>query len=172
MNSLIVVPAQGGSKGIHKKNIYPVNGKPLLEYTLEVFEKAEIDGRVVVSTDSEEIAEVAGKYKNVIVIPRPEEIATDKASTEAALIHALNYMQENYNEEYDTVITAQPTSPFRTVETIEKFVAEFQKKYQEIDAQITLTETRSDFWVRDADSNCTRLFPNAPRRRQEENHCT
>lgn len=167
MHSLIVVPARGGSKGIPKKNIYPVNGKPLLEYTLDVFEKANIDGRLVVSTDSDEIAEVARKYKSAIVLSRPEDISTDNASTESALIHALRCMEETYGDKFDTVITAQPTSPFRKAETIKRFVKQFFERYEDIDSQITLTETRSDFWVKDEKKNYMRLFPNAPRRRQE-----
>ena len=167
MHSLIVVPARGGSKGIPKKNIYPLNGKPLLEYTLEAFLKAGVEGALAVSTDCDEIAQVARKYKDVIVIKRPDELSTDTASTETALLHALEVMERENHETFDAVITAQPTSPLRKPETIRRFVSEFEEQGRDFDSQLTFTETKSDMWVKDSDGRFVRLFPNAPRRRQE-----
>ena len=98
MKYLIVIPARGGSKGISLKNIYPINGKPLLEYTLDVSLSANLkDTDIVVSTDSERIKAIARRYKDVFIVNRPTEISGDKASTEAALIHALNYMEKSLN---------------------------------------------------------------------------
>lgn len=167
MKYLVVIPARGGSKGIPHKNIYKVAGKPLLEYAIESMLGVKYDGDLVVSTDDEEIEKVATHYKEVIVIKRPNEIAGDKAKTEAALVHALMYMREKYNKEYDAVITLQPTSPLRTSETIQKFIRNYEENLKEFDALLTLSEDRSDFWIKKEDGSYERLYPNAPRRRQE-----
>lgn len=169
MINLIVVPARGGSKGIPKKNIYPINGKPLLEYTLDVFSQANIEGDMVVSTDSEDIVEVAQKYKNVFVVKRPDELAADNAGMEETLMHALSVMEKQTGKNYDTIITAQPTSPLRRATTIREFIREFEDYNGEYDAQLTFSETKTDFWIRNTNGELERLFPNASRRRQERN---
>lgn len=177
MKNLIVVPARGGSKGIPKKNIYPVLGKPLLEYTLEASLKAHIEGDIVVSTDSEDIAAVVQKFQEIEVVKRPDNLSTDNSTTEVALIHALNYMKEVYDKEYDCVVTMQPTSPLRKAKTIKKFIEEFEKNFEQYDSQLTFTETRSDYWILNQNNEFKRLFPDEPRRRQDrtplyiENSC-
>lgn len=167
MNYLVVIPARGGSKGILHKNIYPIAGKPLLEYAIESILQVDFTGDVTVSTDDEEIAAVAKKYETVIVIDRPEEISNDRASTEEVLVHAIEFMKENYHQEYDAVITLQPTSPLRRSATIRDFMDEYESSIEIYDAMLTLTEDRSDFWVQKEDGSFSRLNPGAPRRRQE-----
>lgn len=167
MNKLVVIPARGGSKGIPKKNIYPLLGKPLLEYTIEVILKADLEFTdIVVSTDSEEIKTVALKFKGIEVVDRPAELSGDRASTEEALLHAVAIMEERTRKKYNAVITMQPTSPLRNVETLKAFVAEYEKKSKEFDAMISLTESRNDYWI-SKKGKFVRLYPNAPRRRQE-----
>ncbi len=166
MKYLIVIPARGGSKGIPLKNIYPLNGVPLLEYSLVEIKKIYFHGDVVVSTDSSKISDVAEK-NNIEVVKRPVEISGDTASTETALLHALEEMERRKSCTYDAVITLQATSPLRTAETIKAAILAFEKKYSEYDALLTLTENRTDHWVQDAEGNFSRLYPNAPRRRQE-----
>lgn len=177
MKYLFVVPARGGSKSIPGKNIYPINGKPLLAYTLDVISDMELNGEAAVSSDSEKILDVARIYPRVTCIKRPSELSGDQASTESVLIHTIEYMYEYYGAAYDAVVTLQPTSPMRRVNTIQSFLKAFEKNINEFDAQLTLSEDRSDFWVRGNDGCYIRLYPNAPRRRQErkplyvENSC-
>lgn len=167
MRYLVVIPARGGSKGIPHKNIYKIAGKPLLDYAIESMHGVAYEGDLVVSTDDAMIAEVAAKHEEVIVVKRPDEISNDTAKTEAALIHALQYMKDTYNKEYDAVVTLQPTSPLRTAETIQKFLENYELNIEKFDALLTLSEDRSDFWTKKEDGSYGRLFPNAPRRRQE-----
>ncbi len=167
MRKLVVIPARGGSKGIPLKNIYPINGKPLIEYTLDILSELNIEGDVVVSTDSAAISEIVKKYPSVMVIRRPDEISQDLSRTEDALLHALDYMWENYTRDYDYVVTMQATSPLRKIQTVQAFLNEFEKNINKYDAQLTLTETRADYWLRDITGGYERLFPNAPRRRQD-----
>lgn len=167
MRYLVVIPARGGSKGIPHKNIYPVAGKPLLEYAIESMGGVQYEGDLVVSTDDAQIAEVAKKYREVIVVERPAEISGDAAKTEDALIHAVEYMKDKYDKEYDAVVTLQATSPLRKSETIQDFLKAYENMIEDYDALLTLTEDRSDFWVQKEDGNFSRLNPTAPRRRQE-----
>ena len=168
MNKLIVVPARGGSKGIPGKNIYRICGKPLLAYTLELAKSAELsDTDIVVSSDDEEILNIAAEYDGIRLIRRPIELAGDTSSTESVLLHALEYMYQSFQKTYDTVITLQPTSPLRKKETFIKFVEEYEKQYPLYDAYLSLTEDRTDFWRKSECGTYKRLFPNAARRRQD-----
>lgn len=169
MKSLVVIPARGGSKGIPMKNIYPLCGKPLLEYTIETVIRAKINGEIAVSSDSDEILQVAAKYPEVICIKRPNEISGDCASTEDALLQALKYMEREYEKNYEAVITMQPTSPLRKVETITKFLENYKWNLKKFDAQLTVTESRSDYWVINEQGDFERMYKDAPRRRQERN---
>lgn len=174
-NVVIVIPARGGSKGIPNKNIYQLNGKPLLAYTIEAAIGSNLGYPIAVSTDSDNIAMVARDYKDVIVIPRPAAISGDTASTEDALLHAIDYLYENLHITCEYIMTLQPTSPLRKSETIKDFCSVFFET-NNYDAQLTLNATYTDFWVCDG-SNYRRLYENASRRRQErkplyvENSC-
>ncbi len=170
MRYLAVIPARGGSKGIPKKNITPLCGKPLLAYTLEVLLEAEReDVDIAVSTDSEEIAAVAERYadKGVCVVKRPVEISGDTASTEVALLHAIDVMEEKNGISYDVVLTMQPTSPFRKAETFRAFLENYEANAGQYDALLSLHETRTDYWIKKEEGAYGRLYPNAPRRRQD-----
>jgi CMP-N-acetylneuraminic acid synthetase len=162
---LAVIPARGGSKRIPDKNIYPLWGKPLLLYSLETLHEINVIDRVIVSTDSERIADIA-RSGGAEVMLRPDEIASDTASTESVLIQVLDTLAHS-NEYPEYILTVPPTSPLRTVRTIRKFVAEYLAVCDKYDSMITLTETRGDFWQKNDDGEYHRLFPDAPRRRQD-----
>ncbi len=166
MANLAVIPARGGSKGIPHKNIYPLCGKPLIEYTIESFIAAGLeDTDLVVSTDDSAIANVVKKYPSVYIVRRPDELSIDTATTESALLHALAVMQEQTGKLYRAVITLQATSPLRKPQTICDFVKTFND--DEIhDAMLSLHENREDHWVKEG-GTYHRLYPDAPRRRQE-----
>lgn len=162
---LAVITARGGSKGIPRKNIVPLCGRPLIEYTIESIKAAEIPGRIVVSTDDEEISEIS-KKNGIEVIKRPPEISGDTASSEAALLHALEEVRKT-GFEPDCVLTLQPTSPLRKSSTIKNFVRKFLEIRNEYDAMLSLHENRTVFWKKLGDTDAfERLYPNAPRRRQ------
>lgn len=167
MKFLVVIPARGGSKGIPGKNIYPLNGKPLLTYSLEMMKKVDFDGDIAVSTDSERIKEVALSVPGIEVVDRPEDISGDKASTESALIHALEVMETRKNCLYDAVVTLQATSPLRKAETVKACLVKYEEDRNKYDALLTLTETRTDYWVKEGEEHYRRLYPDAPRRRQD-----
>jgi CMP-N-acetylneuraminic acid synthetase len=167
LNILVVVPARGGSKGIPLKNIYSLDGKPLIEYTLDMLLDVDVNIDISVSTDSAQVKEVVAKYNDIFIIDRPENISKDTSLTEDTLIHALEYMEKKYSNTYDYVLTVQPTSPLRKSSTFVSFLEEFNNVCNTYDAQLTLTESYSDYWIKDGKNTFQRLYPNAPRRRQE-----
>lgn len=167
MKKLIVIPARGGSKGIPEKNIFPLNGKPLITYTLDMLSANKLtDTDISVSTDSVKIMDVVKAYDNITIINRPEDISGDTASTESALLHALSFMDSEYGRTYDAVITLQPTSPLRKFDTLLSFICAYENSYPEYNALLSLTEDRTDFWILDDNGKYERLQKNAPRRRQ------
>lgn len=109
---LALIPARGGSKGIPRKNIQSLGGKPLLAYSIEAALKTPSIDRVVVSTDDDDIGAVARQY-GAEVIWRPAEISGDSASSESALLHALDHLQDLNGYQPDLVVFLQATSPIR-----------------------------------------------------------
>lgn len=118
---IAIIPARGGSKGIPRKNIRLLGGKPLIAYPIEVALKSKYIDRVVVSTEDEEIAEIAKLYCAEI-IERPEELAKDKTSLDPVIFNAVNSIEKKESIKYDFVLTLQPTSPLLTTETVNKTI--------------------------------------------------
>jgi len=108
MKILYVIPARGGSKGIPHKNIKPLNGKPLIYYTIDVARQLTSDENICVSLDDEEIIQAVEDYGLRVPFKRP----TDTATTNDVLLHALNFY-ESKGIFYDVLILLQPTSPLR-----------------------------------------------------------
>lgn len=113
-----LIPARGGSKGIIGKNIKEICGKPLLVWSVEAALKADQIDTVLVSTDSKEIASVA-QSAGAEILMRPKELATDTASTQDVMIHALKYYPA------DVLVLLQPTSPYRHDGLIDECIVEF-----------------------------------------------
>lgn len=119
MKSLVIIPARGGSKGIPHKNIKPLDGKPLIYYTIDTARTIAPDEDICVSTDDDEIIQVVENYGLNIPFKRPEELATDTAGTYEVLLHALDFY-EKQGKHYDAVVLLQNTSPFRRAEQVKE----------------------------------------------------
>jgi len=117
MNVLGVTLARGGSKGVPRKNIRPINGKPLLAYTIEEALKSKFINKYVVSTEDKEIAAVAREY-GADVINRPEELADDNTPSIDAIKHAL-IVSEDWWGSFNVVADLRCTNPLKTVEDID-----------------------------------------------------
>jgi len=128
MNILVVIPARGGSKGVPDKNIRLLSGKPLIAWTIEQAVNSKQIDRVIVSTDSNKIAEVSREYGAETPFMRPDELANDTASTESAMEHALKWLK--FNEDYhpDAIVLLQCTSPVRNTDAIDNAVKQFYKE--------------------------------------------
>ena len=122
MKVLAIITARGGSKGIPKKNLFPLNGKPLIEYTISAAKKAKKLDRIILSTDCTEIANVAKKLDLEVPFLRPKELASDEASSRDVIIHAIDFFEKREGYIPDAVMILQPTSPFRTSEDIDNCI--------------------------------------------------
>ena len=119
MNPLYIIPARGGSKGIPRKNIKELAGKPLVAYAIEqaIEAKFTLGGYVLLSSDDEEIAEVARFYGLAVDYMRPAELATDTAGSREMMLDAMAWA-DAVHIDYDCVILLQPTSPLRNAQDI------------------------------------------------------
>ncbi len=138
-----IIPARGGSKGIPRKNVIPVAGKPLIAYTIEAARGAACIQRVFVTTDDREIAEVAQRY-GAEVINRPAELSGDTASSESALLHALETLRNNGETLPDFFVFLQCTSPLMLPEDIDGTVKALQE--QQADTAFTATPFHGFVW--------------------------
>ena len=126
MRILGLIPARGGSKGVHRKNIRPLNGVPLIGYSIIAGLASSVLDRVMVSTEDEEIAGIARELGAQVPFLRPEALATDAAPTLKVVQHALETLQAQ-GEDFDAVCLLQPTVPFRTATHIQEAVAAFEE---------------------------------------------
>jgi CMP-N,N'-diacetyllegionaminic acid synthase len=120
-----IIPARGGSKGVPRKNIRRLAGKPLIAHTIAASLRARQVKRTFVSTDDDEIAGVARRY-GAEVIRRPAALATDTAGSEAALLHALTFLEETEGYRPALVVFLQATSPLRQPDDIDNAIATLQ----------------------------------------------
>lgn len=127
MEILAVIPARGGSKGIPKKNIRLMNGNPLISYSINNAKNSHYITDVFVTTDSNEIAEVAEEY-GAEIIKRDESLSSDLVTLDPVIFHAKNCAEKIKNKKYDIVITLQPTSPLLKTETLDNAIAYFIKE--------------------------------------------
>lgn len=121
-----LIPARGGSKGIKNKNIIDLCGKPLISYTIQAALESKYIDKVIVSTDSQEIADVAIKYGAEVPFLRPGELASDTSKTIDAVMHAVGELEKR-KEQYDILILLQATQPLRTAEDIDSAIELFIK---------------------------------------------
>lgn len=112
MKVLFVITARGGSKGVPRKNIRMLGGMPLIAYKIIAAKKCQYENRIIVSTDDEDIAEVAKNYGAEVPFIRPAKLATDLASSVDVVLHTINWVNENSKEKYDYVCLLEPSSPF------------------------------------------------------------
>jgi CMP-N-acetylneuraminic acid synthetase len=121
---LAVIPARGGSKGVVRKNIRSIGGKPLIAYTIEMANAIQhMLYRAVVSTDDPEIESVARRYGGDVPFLRPAELSGDRVPTLPVLQHAVKFVEEQGQTTIDWVLLLQPTTPFRSIEDIDATLA-------------------------------------------------
>jgi CMP-N,N'-diacetyllegionaminic acid synthase len=122
LRTIGIITARGGSKGIPRKNIYPVAGKPLIAWTIEAGLASGNLERLILSTDDEEIAETARHFGAEVPFMRPASLSGDDISSFAVIEHALNWLEQG--DLYpDYILLLQPTSPLRTAADINNALA-------------------------------------------------
>ena len=162
---LAIIPARGGSKGIPRKNVRLLNGKPLIAYSIEQALRTPAIKRVVVSTDDAEIGAVAQQY-GAEVVWRPAEISGDTASSESALLHVLDYLAQTEGYKPELVVFLQATSPLRQPDDIQNAIATLQR--EQADSLFSACRYEGHIWyVKDGELIPAHDYRNR-RRRQDK----
>ncbi|MGC8823929.1 MAG: cytidylyltransferase domain-containing protein [Bacteroidales bacterium] len=139
-NILYLIPARGGSKGIPRKNIKLLGGKPLIHYSVDMARELTTDDHICVSTDDEEIIQTVNAIGLSVPFVRPSILAQDDTPTYAVILHALDYYRL-HGKHYEVVVLLQPTSPFRKSEHVQKALNLFTP---DIDMVVSVCETKSN----------------------------
>ncbi len=128
MKILYLIPARGGSKGIPHKNIKLLNGKPLIQYSIEVARELADDSDICLSTDDPQIKAVAEGLGLKVPFLRPDYLASDTAGSSDVIVHALDFYAQQ-GKDYDVVVLLQPTSPLRTVQNVKDCLSLYTAEY-------------------------------------------
>lgn len=123
---IALITARGGSKGLPRKNVLPINGKPLIGWTIEAALNCEQVERVFVSTDDDEIADISESFK-ADIIQRPDILASDTASSIDVVSHAITWFEEK-GIDCDSIVLLQPTSPLRTAVHLDEALTLYMSK--------------------------------------------
>ncbi|WP_375082103.1 cytidylyltransferase domain-containing protein [Microbacterium sp. CR_7] len=167
--TVAIIPARGGSKGVPRKNVQRVGGVPLIERAVRSALSAEGIDLVVVSTDDAEIATVASAA-GAVVVRRPDELSGDTASSESAILHALDEI-EAAGERVEVVAFLQATSPFISADALAEAVREVRE--ERADSVFSAFETYGFLWARTGDDAAVALNHEAghrPRRQDRDPH--
>lgn len=140
-NTVVIIPARGGSKGLPRKNIMALNNKPLIHYTIEAVRALFKDEDIYVSTDDEEIKSVVEDTGLEVPFLRPKDLATDTSNTRDVLIHALDFYKDSRSFDPEIAILLQPTSPFRKAKHIKEALSLYNKK---LDMVVSVKHTQSN----------------------------
>jgi CMP-N,N'-diacetyllegionaminic acid synthase len=138
MNILAIIPARGGSKGVPRKNVIRIAGKPLIAWTIEAAKRSRTINRIVVTSDDPEILAVSKRYGAETIV-RPKRYASDTAPTSVAVAHALEHLRMKERYVPDVIVLLQPTSPLRTARDIDRAVG--MLKTRAIQAVVSVAET-------------------------------
>ena len=140
MSVLAIIPARGGSKGVPRKNIYPVCGIPLLVYSIKHALEAKAVNRVLVTTDDEEIRQIAIKAGAEAPFLRPSELAADNSPDHPVFAHALDYLESSGGYIPDIIVHLRPTSPIRPLGLIDECISMLKAAGNELDSVVTVSE--------------------------------
>jgi len=150
MKTLAIISAREGSKGFPGKNIVQLGGKPLIAWTILAARKAKTVNRIIVTTDSTQIADIALRYGAEAPFIRPKELALDDTPGILPILHAINWLSANENYNPHCVIHLQPTSPLRTAEDIDNAGNIFKEKGADSLVSVTPVE-QHPYWMKRID---------------------
>lgn len=162
VKNLVIIPARGGSKGVPGKNLKKIAGMPLIYWSIKAALESKSVDRIIVSTDSQEIAKLSKSFGAETPFIRPPEISGDTATTESAVIHCLNFLSQRNETLPENIILLQPTSPVRKQATIDEAFKYFEKN----EASSLLSVNRFDHFLwKNMDSPVALYdYKNRPRR--------
>jgi CMP-N,N'-diacetyllegionaminic acid synthase len=148
MRVLGIIPARGGSKGIPRKNVRLLMGKPLLQYTIEAAKLCKRISRTLLTTDDEEIAQLGRQLEIDVPFLRPPELAQDDTPTLPVVQHAVRWVEAIEADRYDVICLLQPTNPLRTANLIDACIARLEESGA--DSLVTMLPVPAEYnphWV-------------------------
>ena len=134
---IAIIPARGGSKGLPKKNVKEIMGKPLIAWTIEQALASKYLDKIVVSTDNEEIKLISEKYGAEVPFLRPKVLARDDSPTIDVIMHAINWFEKR-EEYFDIIVLLEPTSPLRKEDDIDNAIELFIKNIDKADSLVSV----------------------------------
>ena len=161
MTTIALIPARGGSKGLPKKNIKTINGKPLISWSIEQALLSKRIDKVFVSTDCNEIADIARESGAIVPFLRPKNLATDESTTESAINHFLKYLDSHGNLP-ERLILLQCTSPIRYEQTLDKAIEYFDE--HNLDSLLSVRDFHGFIWEDINNPSANYDFKKRPRR--------
>lgn len=147
--TLVIIPARGGSKRLPRKNILSFNGKPLIQWTIELAIKAKFE-HIVVTSDDDEVLSISSKFSEIISLKRPLELATDTASTNDVISHVLDQIKIT---DIDNIMLLQPTSPLRTLKNLNEAIQLFHEGGYASVVSVNLVDHPKDYIFQLEDNN-------------------
>lgn len=151
--NLAIILARGGSKGIPKKNIIDLAGRPLIAWSIEQAKNSQLLDIVFVSTDDDEIADIS-RQCGAEIIRRPAELASDSSSSEEALLHAIDFIEHERKIEIGIIVFLQATSPLRKKDDIDNALRQYVVK--KADSLFSCVKLKDHFiWRKEKDSYCS-----------------
>lgn len=126
VKTIAIIPARGGSKGFPRKNIQLLGGKPLIAHSIETAKQSKLVERVFVTTDDQEIADIALKFGAEVPFIRPAELAQDDTPAAPVLEHALKFLLEKEGMKPEIIVWLEPPCPFRTAREVDEAVTLLQ----------------------------------------------
>ena len=168
-NVLGITLARGGSKGIPKKNLVDLNGKPLIKYTLDVAKECKLITRYLVSTDDKELFNFCKSEGIEVPFLRPAHLATDEATSVDALIHAVEFCEREENIKYDYVVELMATNPFKNLQDVNNCIEKLIKTNADSVIGVTKLEDNHPARIKKIESDKIKDFcvPELSSRRQD-----
>lgn len=147
-NRLIaIIPARGGSKGLARKNVVPLMGRPLVEWTIYAAKNSRYLDKIIVSTDDAEIANISRSCGAEVPFLRPSRLASDKSLITDVVLYTIDRLREGRGPEWNYVVLLQPTSPLRSGSDIDSAIEEFFS-HRNINALASVSEVcENPFWM-------------------------
>ena len=165
---IAIIPARGGSKGLPGKNVKNLLGKPMIAYTIEAAKQSKYISDIIISTDDQDIADIAISFGAICPFLRPSELASDSAMAVDNYIYTIERLNNEFDYKIDDFIVLQPTSPLRTVDDIDGAISLFKEK--EADSVISYVEESHPItWHKylDANNKFENIFDDTLENRQD-----
>jgi CMP-N,N'-diacetyllegionaminic acid synthase len=144
-NVVAIIPARGGSKGLPRKNILPLAGKPVIAYSIETARACPSIDRVIVTTDDQEIADISRRFGAEVPFLRPPELSSDYVTIEDTLRHTVEWLEDKDRYPVDILVYFQPTDFFKQAPWVEETIQALVKD-PALESALTACKDHKNYW--------------------------